>query len=70
MTQPPVTRWNADKPHRCPDCHAIAVSGHRASPWRVYTCCRCGTRFARRPWLARLLPDAGHTCDCPVEPQR
>lgn len=65
----PVRRWNADKPHRCPGCHAIAVST-RPPTWRhVYTCCRCATRFARWPKLARLLPGAGHTCDCPEEPK-
>ncbi|WP_327066813.1 hypothetical protein [Kitasatospora sp. NBC_01302] len=57
-----TNRWNPDKPHRCPNCHAIAISGHKSSSWRVYTCCRCATRFTRRPWLARLLPDAGVRC--------
>lgn len=55
-------RWNPDKPHRCPACHAIAVSGQAPRSWRVYTCCRCGTRFTRWPRLARLLVDAGVSC--------
>lgn len=58
----PVLRWNTDKPHRCPDCHAVAVSIETPRSWRVYTCCRCATRFTRWPRLARLLPDAGIFC--------
>lgn len=57
-----VRCWNADKPHRCPGCHAVAVDLERPSSLRVYTCCRCGSRFARWPRLARLLPDVGIRC--------
>lgn len=57
-----VVRWNFDKPHRCPACHAIAVSVERPKSWRVYQCCQCRTRFTRWPRLARLLPNAGITC--------
>lgn len=55
-------RWNTDKPHRCPACHAVAVSSESPRSTRVYTCCRCGTRFTRWPRLARLLSDAGICC--------
>lgn len=57
----PVARRNADKPHHCPRCHVIALPWPRSS-WRVYSCCSCGTRFARWPLLARLLPLAGIRC--------
>lgn len=58
-----AVRWNADKPHRCPECHAIAVDAPPAarSFW-VFTCCRCDARFTRWPRLARLLPKAGIRC--------
>ncbi|MFS4103782.1 hypothetical protein [Streptomyces sp. PD-S100-1] len=58
-----VLRWNFDKPHRCPACHAIAVSIGRPKSWRVYQCCQCRTRFTRWPRLARLLPNAGIACN-------
>lgn len=58
----PVTRWNADKPDRCPVCHAVAIDTGRPRPWLVYECCRCSARFARWPGLARLLPFAGVQC--------
>lgn len=58
----PVTRWNDDKPHRCPWCHAVAVDMERPSRWRVYRCCRCRARFTRFPHLARWLPFAGVRC--------
>lgn len=57
-----VQRWNHDKPHRCPECHAIAVGVERPRWWRIYTCCRCAARFTRWPRLARVLPDAGIRC--------
>lgn len=55
-------RWNTDKKHRCPTCHAVAVSTEIPRATRVYTCCRCATRFTRWPRLARLLSDAGVCC--------
>lgn len=59
----PIARWNFDKPHRCPACHAIAVDmDHPPKSWRIYTCCRCATRFTRWPRLGRLLPNAGIRC--------
>lgn len=58
----PVARWNDDKPHRCPRCHAVAIDTGRLRPWLVYSCCRCSARFARWPWLARVLPFAGIRC--------
>ncbi|MBO2461648.1 hypothetical protein [Actinomadura violacea] len=51
-----VRRWNADKAHRCPECHTVVDTGAPAT-WRaVYECCRCRTRFARWPALAMVLP--------------
>ncbi|MFD0902380.1 hypothetical protein [Actinomadura sediminis] len=51
-----VRRWNSDKPHRCPECHAI-VDSDKPPTWRAaYECCACGVRFARWPRLAALLP--------------
>lgn len=41
-------RWDFNMPHRCPLCHVVAVQG-KASRWGSYTCCRCGTEFARFP---------------------
>lgn len=57
-----TARWNANKPHRCPNCHNTAIGGERPSSWHVYTCCRCAARFTRWPWLARFLPDTGIRC--------
>jgi hypothetical protein len=51
-----AVRWNVDKKHRCPKCHAIVIHHGPPSRWRVYRCCRCGARFARWPRLAPLLP--------------
>jgi ribosomal protein L37AE/L43A len=44
-----VVMWNADKPHRCPSCHASTVTIERPRERVVYTCCRCGTRFSSDP---------------------
>lgn len=57
-----IRRWNADKPHRCPECHAVAIDMERPSRWKSYRCCRCGIRFARSPRLAGVLPYAGVMC--------
>jgi hypothetical protein len=57
-----ATRWNYDKPHRCPECHAITIDLEAPRSWRVYTCCRCSCRFARWPRLAWLLPKVGIRC--------
>lgn len=49
--------WNADKPHRCPACHAVAVRWPNVAVWwRRYRCPNCAVTFARFPWLAWLLP--------------
>jgi DNA-directed RNA polymerase subunit RPC12/RpoP len=58
----PVSRWNEDKRHRCPRCHAVTIDTGPPRPWVVYSCCRCGTRFARWPRLGWLLPDARAYC--------
>lgn len=57
-----VVRWNTDKKHRCPSCHAVTVDDQRPSWRETYDCCRCGTRFARWPVLSPLLPDRGVVC--------
>ncbi|NRQ36007.1 hypothetical protein HII36_29860 [Nonomuraea sp. NN258] len=62
MMEKSVYRWNSDKPYRCPDCYAVAVNMEIPRWWRVYTCCKCGTRFTRWPVLARFLRDAGVQC--------
>lgn len=48
--------WNFDKPHRCPECHTVVDAGRPTARAAVYECCACGTRFARWPRLAWLLP--------------
>jgi len=58
----PVWKWNGDKPHRCPNCHAVAVDMELPKSWRIYTCCTCGARFARWPWLTPALHEAGIRC--------
>lgn len=58
----PVERWNTDKPHRCPRCYAVAIDLERPRWWRIYTCCRCRTRFGRFPRLAWLLREVGVRC--------
>jgi hypothetical protein len=58
----PAARWNSDKRHRCPRCHAVAVDMGRPRSWLVYECCRCAARFTRWPRLAGLLPFAGIRC--------
>lgn len=62
MSKP--VRWNIDKPHRCPECHSVAVAGDTPKSWRVYACCRCSTRFTRWPRIAWLLPFRADSCDC------
>ena len=57
-----VVPWNRDKPHRCPECHAVAIGMERPSRRKVYTCCQCGVRFARWPRLAAVLGEAGVRC--------
>lgn len=58
-----VLAWNADKPHRCPACHASTVTAERPRWWRIYTCCHCPARFTRWPRLAPLLPNTGVRCN-------
>lgn len=57
MSKPAVRRWNVDKPHRCPKCHAIPEQDGKTdrSSWRVYRCCTCGTLFTRWPKIAWFL---------------
>jgi hypothetical protein len=56
----PAFRWNFDKPHRCPWCHAIYAE--RPSRWTIMRCCRCGVLIARFPRLWRVLPYRGIVC--------
>lgn len=60
-TEAVVMRWNSDKKHRCPWCHAVTMQ-QPPSSLAVYQCCRCGTRFTRWPAVAWLLPDKGVVC--------
>ncbi|MFB8122058.1 hypothetical protein ACFVG1_12795 [Streptomyces bacillaris] len=57
-----AVRWNVGKPHRCPECHAVAIDMEAPKSWRIYTCCRCATRFTRWPTLAFVLPHTGVRC--------
>lgn len=56
-----IIHWNSDKAHRCPRCHTITVDS--PSKWEVYTCCTCGSRFARWPRMQRFLRHVGVTCE-------
>ena len=64
MTEPMPMKWNEDKPHRCPNCHTIAVPSSVERPQRgvVYTCCGCGVRFSSSP-SRRSMPERGVVCD-------
>jgi ribosomal protein L37AE/L43A len=62
-----VMHWNADKPHRCPSCHAV-TDPDRVAKWRIVTCCRCRARFTRLARLAAVLPQAGVVCPEHKEP--
>jgi ribosomal protein L37AE/L43A len=55
-----VIAWNSDKPHRCPVCHSATVTAERPREGVVYTCCRCGARFASDP--ASAVEEAGTAC--------
>lgn len=55
-------RWNDDKKHRCPRCHAVAVDMEAVKSLAVYECCRCHVLFTRWPRLARVLPKRGVRC--------
>ena len=64
MAESTVLKWNEDKPHRCPGCHAVAMPSSAEQPRRgvVYTCCRCGARFSSSP-SRRGMPQRGVVCD-------
>lgn len=62
-----IQKWNIDKPHRCPECHTIAVSGYRPKWYRVYTCCQCKTEFCKWPKLGFVFRHAYDTCYCFIE---
>lgn len=51
-----IHRSNDDTPHRCPECHAVAVrSNHDIQLLRVYGCPWCAALFMRKPWLFPLV---------------
>jgi hypothetical protein len=66
-----MLRADIDKPHRCPECWAVASYGDRfpwkrqdgirIRWWRSYRCACCGQRFARWPWLPREHPEPATT---------
>ncbi|MEU5417874.1 hypothetical protein [Streptomyces sp. NPDC020667] len=56
-----VIDWYSNKSYQCPHCHHDTVAN--PSKWEVYTCCNCGTRFARYPRLQSFLPHVGITCE-------
>ncbi|MEV7157245.1 hypothetical protein AB0N77_21895 [Streptomyces misionensis] len=56
-----VINWNSNTPHSCPRCNHDTVAA--PSIWEVYTCCNCGSRFARFPRLQRFLRHVGITCE-------
>ena len=57
-----VLLWNADKPHRCPDCHASTVTVEDFCWWKVYNCCMCGVYISRFPRISGFLKPAGTAC--------
>ena len=61
----PVVDWNINKAYQCPQCGHDTVAD--PSRWEVYTCCNCGTRFARFPRLQRFIRHAGITCEVCTE---
>ncbi|MEU8952008.1 hypothetical protein [Streptomyces sp. NPDC048489] len=61
----PVTGWNTNKPHRCPQCAYDVIAA--PSRWEVYTCCNCATRFARYPRMQRILRHTGIMCEVCTE---
>lgn len=54
-----IRRWNYDKKHRCPQCHAIWVYAPKYEAWAekrkphywpIHDCYACGARFAGWGW--------------------
>jgi hypothetical protein len=70
------TQRNEDKPHRCPNCHAIAArawSDNGYGPRTVMACCglkwRAGVRSKRyrmafKKELKEIRAGRGSTCPC------
>lgn len=56
-----VINWNSNTSFSCPRCNHDTAA--EPSSWEVYTCCNCGTRFARFPRLQRFLRHVGITCE-------
>lgn len=56
-----VIHWNSNTSFSCPQCNHDTAA--EPTKWEVYTCCNCGTRFARFPRLQRFLRHVGITCE-------
>ncbi|MFE6274081.1 hypothetical protein ACFVQ9_35430 [Streptomyces goshikiensis] len=56
-----ILDWNSNTSASCPRCDHDTVAN--PTSWEVYTCCNCGTRFARFPRLQRVLRHVGITCE-------
>lgn len=56
-----VVRYNDDKPHRCPECHAV-TDPEQLCKRAVVVCCQCDSRFTRWPRIQRFLPNLGVVC--------
>ncbi|MFB8291297.1 hypothetical protein [Kitasatospora purpeofusca] len=56
-----VINWQSDATYACPRCNHDSAAD--PTSWTVYTCCNCGTRFARFPRLQRFLRHVGITCE-------
>ncbi|MER0477101.1 hypothetical protein ABR737_03485 [Streptomyces sp. Edi2] len=56
-----VIDWKTGATYACPRCNHDSVGNPNS--WEVYTCCNCGTRFARFPRLQRFLRHVGITCE-------
>lgn len=58
-----VINWNSANggTYACPRCNHDTAAD--PTSWKVFTCCNCGTRFARFPRLQRFLRHVGITCE-------
>ncbi|MER0476765.1 hypothetical protein ABR737_00030 [Streptomyces sp. Edi2] len=56
-----VINWQTGATYACPRCNHDSAAD--PTSWKVFTCCNCGTRFARFPRLQRFLRHVGITCE-------